>query len=193
MNAKEQYVVYQEPLANKTKKTPMKSCSLFVFILLVIYFIITSYIFLKYACDTYFRDYEIDSYDEIKDSLANGDKLRIVMDYSKMTYYSNGTKVEPPNEKSGFDVEDYKFFGRTSNKTFEYIQVSFTKMSVYPAYLAIYEYGTISFFTGGFFDISVYLYKANNFTFLESKRFTGPIQNGGLQFSPQTPRYTKYF
>ncbi len=126
------------------------------------------------------------TYTEVKNSLFNGDKLRIVMKYKYMDFYFNNTKMESPgyhffsiwrkknkvfimeiiynikiDEVSGFDLEDYQYFARgvIGNKL-EYIITSFVSLVVHPTYGSIYDYGKVRIFETGDFEIIVYFLDA---------------------------------
>jgi hypothetical protein len=159
-------------------------------VIFFVYFVVISAILLSFLS---YENKKLLSYEEIRDGLANGNKIRIVMDYTYMDYYVNGTKKETPDEKSAFDLQQYQYFARQSiGNELEYIITSFTTFVYHPIFKSILDYGKIRIYENQKYEISVYFLDADTFAIIEYKILNGTLAKGGLSFFQQSPKLIKY-
>lgn len=131
-------------------------------------------------------DRQIGNYESLREALENGEKLRIVMDYSKMSFFMNDVQVPTVDEKSGFDLEDFQYFGRMSiNNPLAYIITSFNKLVIHQTYGAIYNYGKMRIFEDEYFELISYFIRPTDFSILELKSFNGTLKDGSVLLARQ--------
>lgn len=176
----------------KSQTTIVNFMSLALLVLFFIFFTILSIIFLTNTLTSESRS--LLSYDEVKDALNNGNKLRIIMDYKGMNFYFNNTVEPSPDEKSGFDLNDYQYFARMAiGNPLEFIITSFTILVVHPTYGPIYDYGKIRMYENGKFELIVYFLNAADYKIIEYKSFNTTIDAGHVKFYQQTSKFTRLF
>lgn len=134
------------------------------------------------------------NYDDVKNALNDGNKLRIVMNYKGMNFYFNNTMEPSPDEKSGFDLNDYQYFARMAiGNPLEFIITSFSILVVHPTYGPIFDYGKIRMYETGKFELIVYFLNASNYNVIEYKSFNTTLDSGYVKFYQQTFKYTRLF
>ena len=94
--------------SSKNSKMPFLTFLILIFLLLLAFLsiMLSTGLFNSY-------DDKTNSYDEIKKSLINGNKLRMVMHFDKMDLYINGKKYLAPKKISGFEIDQFEFVNTT--------------------------------------------------------------------------------
>jgi hypothetical protein len=98
------------------KKTKMSFLTFLVLIFLL------SLVFLSILLSTGFLntfDDQTNNFDQIKMSLINGNKLRMVMHYNKMDMVVNGLKQAAPKKINAFELGDFEFLNTTLIGSYE--------------------------------------------------------------------------
>ena len=102
--------------SSNERKTKMSFVTFLVLIFLL------SLVFLSIMLSTGFLnsfDEQTNSYEQIKKSLINGNKLHMVMHYNKMDMVINGIKQAAPKKIKGFELGDFEFLNTTLIGSYE--------------------------------------------------------------------------
>lgn len=135
---------------------------------------------------------ELNNYADIRDSFNKGNNLKLVMNYHLMNFYINNTKLPSPDEKSGFDISQYQFFGRGSvGNPLEYLITSFNVFVYHPKYKAIYDYGKLRLYENDFFILESYFLNPLDFSIYELKTLNGTLSSKAITFYQQTPKFLR--
>ncbi|CAF1004043.1 unnamed protein product [Brachionus calyciflorus] len=176
---------------NKNSLHIINVITLIILIALSIFAIVVSVIYFQNSTT---ESRSLLKYEEVKQALNNGHKLRIVMDYKDMNFYFNDTLTPSPDEKSGFDLNDYQYFARNAiGNPKEFIITSFTIMVVHPRYGPIFDYGKIRMYEDEKFELIVYFLNAADYKVIEYKSFNTTLDAGHVRFYQQTSKFTKFF
>jgi len=119
-------------------------------------------------------------FEQIKNDLFNGNKLRFIFDYQKMNLYING-ELQPksPNAVGGFDIDLYEYFGLfVANNPVPYIAASSNALIIHSRYGIIYNYGKLRIYEDNRIEVGVVYIdvKSTNIVFQEIFNATLPSE-----------------
>ena len=154
-----------------------------------IYFVVVSVLILNNTSKPCFEiEKPLVTYSRLKDTLESGKKLRLVMDYNKMTFNGSSGVYYGRNEKSGFDFQDFQYFGKMSiGNPQAYLITSFNKFIVHPRYGPIYNYGKLTINEDETYELLSYFITPDTFNILVIQLLNGTMANGGLGLFQMTP------
>lgn len=190
MSSKEQYNNNQVEVKNESRvKSHMNLIFIAISFGLAIYFVCVSVLILNNTNKPCIEiNKQVNSYERLLDVLDSGKKLRIVMDYNKMTFNDTGNIFYGIDEKTGFDLDDYQYFGPwTVNNPQPYLITSFNKFVVHPTLGPIYNYGKLRIYKDESYMLLSYFIRPDTFDTIVVKSLNGTFDNGGLAIFTLTP------
>lgn len=155
----------------------IKVITLIVLITFFVYFIVVSVFFF----DSFRSERKsLSTYEEIRDALANGDRLRLSMRYQYTDMYSNGVLRPSQDERSGFDIKDYQLIPKMSlgeNNERAYITTSFLVLVNHSRYGVIYNFGKLCIYDDGLFDLFGLYFRPSDMAILTNTTIRSTLAN----------------
>ena len=171
-----------------TLSTKFSITSLVVILVLLLFLVLLSIISLASLKSTQ-NQYEMLNFEQVKESLFKGNRLRIIMNFNKMDLYIGGQQLNKPDALSSFDIEIFEYFGKYAAGQNEqaYIATSHSALIIHARYGVIYNYGKVRMYENNNVQVDVVYLDPNSFQTVFEETFNSTLDSGAVYFNNQTP------
>lgn len=163
----------------------------FIAIILLAILILNIVIVTNQSSQKFDSQYKKYTFKDIERELVSGNKLRILIDFSKMFYYVDGTKTIGPDAKTAFDIDIYEYFGprAAGNNPTAYIAASHAVLIKHPSRGVIYNYGKVRLFSEDAAEVTIIYLKADTFETTYTQVYNCTlVDDDAIYFTSQTPQ-----
>ena len=135
------------------------------------------------------NDEQTNTFSEIKKSLTNGNKLRMVMHYDKMDLYINGTKSLTSKKIVGFEVGQFEFVNTTliGGKTNSLVIIYNAQLVDDVQFGLVNANVKTSLYQNESITVKVTYLNIENSKKMREETFNSTLKSGALYFFNQSP------
>lgn len=169
-----------EQTETRAQKSNYGTLSFFIIVLFLIVIFVSLLIHYGNFEDDF--DNSDTKFSQIKKSLLNGNKLRLVLDYGKMNLYENGIKVQSPKYIGGFDLENFEFY----QNQVEFISAFHSFTSKNQKFGLVYTNRQLNIYENDTVELLVNIFSNNN-NLITSQLFNSTLSKGSVLLFNQTP------
>lgn len=130
---------------------------------------------------------DIKSYERVKSSLMNGNKLRMVINFAKMNLYLNGAKESSPDVITSIEINEFEHINEMSS-----IASSRTKLDNSNGQI-VYNTVKVRISKNENVEIEISDIDVSNLKLISKQFYNSTLTSGAIDFFNQTPYHKKNY